>query len=36
MRAVFFRSFGGLAAVALLYGLRIFLRFRGHIARETG
>jgi MATE family multidrug resistance protein len=26
----------GLAAVTLLYGLRIFLRFRGHIARETG
>ena len=26
----------GLAAVMLLYGLRIFLRFRGHIARETG
>lgn len=26
----------GLAAVTLLYGLRLFLRFRGHIARETG
>ena len=26
----------GLAAVMLLYGLRIFLRFRGHIARESG
>ncbi len=26
----------GLAAVTLLYGLRIFLRFRGHIARESG
>ncbi len=26
----------GLAAVTLLYGLRIFLRFRGNIARETG
>jgi len=26
----------GLAAVAILYGLRIVLRFRGHIARETG
>lgn len=26
----------GLAAVMLLYGLRIWLRFRGHIARETG
>lgn len=26
----------GLAAVTLLYGLRIFLRFRGHIAREAG
>lgn len=26
----------GLAAVMLLYGLRIFLRFRGHIGRETG
>lgn len=26
----------GLAAVTLLYGLRIFLRFRGRIDRETG
>ena len=26
----------GLAAVALLYGLRIWRRFRGHIARESG
>ncbi|MEA2564063.1 MAG: multidrug resistance protein family [Acidobacteriota bacterium] len=26
----------GLGAVMLLHGLRIFLRFRGHIARETG
>ena len=26
----------GLAAVTLLYGLRIFLRFRGNIAREIG
>lgn len=26
----------GLAAVTLLYSLRIYLRFRGHIARESG
>lgn len=26
----------GLAAVTVLYGLRIFSRFRGHIAREAG
>ena len=26
----------GLAAVAILYGLRIWQRFRGHIARESG